>query len=172
MKVTNQFITTSKLGINGRDSYDRIWDKDLTVLLETIERCLQMNEEYQDQYRIIKEKLMTTPKGKQFDFSESQIFGKFDLFCRRLIKLMDMFSTMQQFKALAAQKFDGLDPLLIAFNDIVKQFRSKGHDLLDFHSNRFDRDYVDFNVKMQNWRTLCNLSLTVHLKTPIVSKTP
>ena len=86
MKVTNQFITTSKLGINGRDSYDRIWDKDLTVLLETIEKCLQMNEEYQDQYRIIKEKLMTTPKGKQFDFSESQIFGKFDLFCRRLIK--------------------------------------------------------------------------------------
>merc|ERR1711991_446954 len=56
---------------------------------------------------------------------------------------------MQQFKALAAQKFDGLDPLLNAFNDIVKQFRSKGHDLLDFHSNRFDRDYVDFNVKMQ-----------------------
>ena len=27
-------------------------------------------------------------------------------------------------------------------------FRGKGHDLLDFHNNRFDRDYVDFNVKM------------------------
>ena len=148
MKITNQMIKTSKTGINGRDISDRIWDKDLTVMLDTIEKCLQMNEEYQDQYRLTKEKLITTPKGKQFDFSESQIFGKFDLFCRRLIKLMDMFSTMQQFRNLAQQKFDGLDPLITAFNDVVKMFRSKGHDLLDFHSNRFDRDYVDFNVKM------------------------
>ena len=78
MKISNQMISTCKLGINAKDTYDRIWDKDLTVLLDTIEKCLQMNEEYQDQYRLIKEKLMTNPKGKQFDFSESQIFGKFD----------------------------------------------------------------------------------------------
>ena len=37
---------------------------------------------------------MTMPKGKQFDFSETQIFGKFDLFCRRVIKLIDMFGTI------------------------------------------------------------------------------
>jgi dynein heavy chain len=148
MKITNQMITTCKVCINRKDAADRIWDKDLPSLLETIEKCLQINEEYQDQYRITKEKLMTTPKGKQFDFSETQIFGKFDLFCRRLIKLMDMFSTMQQFRSLAQQKFEGLDPLLTSFNEIVKSFRSKGHDLLDYHNNRFDRDYVDFNVKM------------------------
>jgi len=148
MKITNQMITTCKVAINGKDSSDSLWEKDLAFLLETIEKCLQMNEEYQDQYRLIKEKLMTTPKGKQFDFSESQIFGKFDLFCRRLIKLMDMFSTMQQFKSLADQKFDGIDPLVQAFSEVVRAFRNKGHELLDYHSNRFDRDYVDFNVKM------------------------
>jgi len=148
MKVTNQMIATCKTSINGRDPVDKIWDKELPFLLNTIEKCLQLNEEYQDQYRLTKEKLMTTPKGKQFDFSEAQIFGKFDLFCRRLIKLMDMFSTMQQFNSLAEQKFEGLDPLLRTFKEIVRVFRSKGYDLLDFHSNRFDRDYVDFNVKM------------------------
>lgn len=148
MKITNQMITTCKLAINGKDPPDRIWDRDMSNVLEIVERCLQLNEEYQEQYRITKDKLMMNPKGRQFDFSETQIFGKFDLFCRRLIKLMDMFSTMQQFKSLAMQKFEGLEPLLSTFNDIVKQFRAKGHDLLDFHSNRFDRDYVDFNVKM------------------------
>lgn len=153
MKITNQMIHTCKQSINGKDQPDRIWDKDLPMLLETIEKCLQLNEEYQDQYRITKEKLMTTPKGKQFDFSETQIFGKFDLFCRRLIKLMDMFSTMQQFRSLAEQKFEGLEPLLMSFNDVVRGFRSKGHDLLDFHNNRFDRDYVDFNVKMNELET-------------------
>jgi dynein heavy chain len=150
MKITNQMIHTCKSGINGRDSADRIWDKDLPQLLGTFETCLRLNEEYQDQYRITKEKLMATPKGKQFDFSEAQIFGKFDLFCRRVIKLMDMFSTMQQFNSLAEQKFEGLGPLLRSFEEIVKGFRSKGYDLLDFHSNRFDRDYVDFNVKMND----------------------
>ena len=120
----------------------------MPIVLETIEKCLQLNESYQENYRITKEKMLAAPKGKQFDFSEMQIFGKFDLFCRRLIKLMDMFSTVQQFKSLAEQKFEGLETLLDRFKDIVKNFRAKGHDLLDFHNNRFDRDFVDFNMKM------------------------
>eukprot|EP01038_Epipyxis_sp_PR26KG_P006437 gene6437-8857_t len=148
MKISNQMITTCRLSINGKESSDKLWDKDLPTLLETIEKCLQLNEQYQEQYRLTKEKLMTMPKGKQFDFSETQIFGKYDLFCRRLIKLMDMFSTMQQFRSLESQGFEGLDPLIAAFKEVVKNFRAKGHDLLDFQVNRFDRDYVDFNVKM------------------------
>ena len=148
MKLSNQMITACKLAINGKDSPDRLWEKDLPTLLEVIEKCLQLNEGYQDQYRSIKERMMQSSKGKQFDFSETQIFGKFDLFCRRLIKLMDMFSTMQQFRSLSEQKFEGLEPLLATFEEYLKVFREKGHDLLDYHSNRFDRDFVDFNVKM------------------------
>lgn len=148
MKITNQMVITCKLSINNKDSPDRLWDKDLPTLLEKIEKCLQLNELYQDTYRTTKEKLMTIPKGRQFDFSETQIFGKFDLFCRRLIKLMDMFSTIQQFRSLEKQKFEGLDPLIIAFNDVVQTFKAKGHDLLDYHMNKFDRDYVEFNIKM------------------------
>ncbi len=148
MKITNQMIVTCKLNINNKDNADRIWEKDLPTLLQTIEKCLQLNEQYQDQYRTTKEKLLQTPKGRQFDFSETQIFGKFDLFCRRLIKLMDMFSTMQQFRSLEQQRYEGLDPLIDAFKEVVKNFRAKGHDLLDFQMNKFDRDYVDFNTKM------------------------
>lgn len=61
---------------------------------------------------------------------------------------MDMFSTTQQFKSLEQHRFEGLDPLIAAFNEVVRGFRAKGHDLLDFHINKFDRDYVDFNVKV------------------------
>ncbi|KAJ1436632.1 dynein heavy chain family [Ochromonadaceae sp. CCMP2298] len=148
MKITNQMIATCKLSINQKDAPDRLWDKDLPSLLETIELCLQLNELYQEHYRETKEKLLTMPKSRQFDFSEAQVFGKFDLFCRRLIKLMDMFSTMQQFKSLEQHRFEGLDPLISAFKEVVRGFRAKGHDLLDFSVNKFDRDYVDFNVKM------------------------
>ena len=87
------------------------------------------------------------PKGKQFDFNEMSIFGKFDLFCRRVIKLIDMFSTIDQFKSLSVNKLEGMEQLIARFHQIVKEFRGKGHDLLDYHNNKFDRDYVEFNVE-------------------------
>ena len=49
---------------------------------------------------------------KQFDFNESDIFGKFDLFCKRVTKLIDMFTTIQQFSSLANHDIEGMDNLM------------------------------------------------------------
>ncbi|KAI9980320.1 hypothetical protein PInf_026449 [Phytophthora infestans] len=119
MKITNQMIALCKNSLVGREPPEAIWDKDPEALLVGLEACLKLNEAYQEQYRLTKDKLLTMPKGKQFDFSETQIFGKFDLFCRRLVKLIDMF-----------------------------KFRAHKHNLLDFHNNKFDRDYVEFNIQI------------------------
>ena len=35
-----------------------------------------------------------------------------------------------------------MEQLIARFHQIVKEFRGKGHDLLDYHNNKFDRDYV------------------------------
>ena len=59
-----------------------------------------------------------------------------------------MFSNIQQFKSLAEHKLEGMDLLILAFGHIITAFRGKGHDLLDFHSNKLDRDYVEFNVRI------------------------
>jgi dynein heavy chain len=149
-KITNQMITICKQAINGGDAPDLIWDKDPEYLLTTLEACLRLNEHYQEHYRLTKDKLLTMPKGKQFDFSETQIFGKFDLFCRRVIKLIDLFSTIHQFQALASHSLEGMEPLISAFNVILDEFKSKKHDLLDYHNNKFDRDYVEFNVRISD----------------------
>ncbi|KAG2510575.1 hypothetical protein BBO99_00008735 [Phytophthora kernoviae] len=148
MKITNQMITLCKNNLVGRDPPEAIWDKDPEDLLQGLEACLKLNEAYQEQYRLTKDKLLTMPKGKQFDFSETQIFGKFDLFCRRLVKLIDMFSTIHQFRALAQHSLEGMDALLASFNTIIREFRAHKHDLLDFHNNKFDRDYVEFNIQI------------------------
>lgn len=125
-------------------------------------------------------------------------FGcRFDLFSRRAIKLIDLFSTIQQFKKLREvgdnsplafacdisatfassgscfpssrcfqgsmaktcsnfcvlpsfylqARIEGMEPLLDGFKTAVMVFRVKGHNLLDYHSNRFDRDFVTFNVR-------------------------
>jgi dynein heavy chain len=89
---------------------------------------------------------MNMPKGKQFDFSPQQIFGRFDLFCRRIGKLMELFGTIQQFRTLGQHKLENIQGIIDIFNKDVKKFRSHGHRLLDYAQNKFDRDFVAFNV--------------------------
>lgn len=43
---------------------------------------------------------------------------------------------------------DGLDRVTQHFFAIVDDFRAKRHDLLDYHNNKFDRDYVEFNLQV------------------------
>ena len=82
-KVTNRMIDNCKLCINEGDSHDQLWAKDPEEFVRRLEACLKLNEAYQDQYRITKDKILAMPKRKQFDFNEAHIVGKFDLFCRR-----------------------------------------------------------------------------------------
>ena len=149
VKITNQMISNCKKHICENDA-DSCWVKDPKELCEHLDICIKLNEAYQEHYRLTKDKLLTMPKGKQFDFSEQAIFGKFDLFCRRVVKLVDMFSTIQQFKALALHKMEGMENLLKEFFRITREFKSKRHDLLDYHNNKFDRDFVEFNVGISN----------------------
>jgi len=150
MKITNQMISSCITAINRNDTSERLWRQDPEQILSTLELCLRLNESYQNEYRTVKEKLLLMPKGGQFDFSETQIFGKFDLFCRRVIKLIDLFSTMHQFQLLGSTNFEGIEPLIVRFNGIIGLLRVKGHDLLDYHNNRFDRDYVEFSASMES----------------------
>jgi dynein heavy chain len=59
-----------------------------------------------------------------------------------------MFNTIDQFNSLSKNKLEGMERLIDQFHTIVKDFKLKRHDLLDYHQNKFDRDYVEFNVKI------------------------
>ncbi len=147
-KITEQMIANCKQLITGESEVDSLWESDPQELVRKLESCLNLHNAYHAQYILTKTKLEQTPKGKQFTFNEMQIFGKFDLFCRRVIKLIDMFSTIDQFNSLSKNKLEGMERLIEQFHVIVREFRLKRHDLLDYHNNKFDRDYVEFNVKV------------------------
>lgn len=123
-----------------------MWDKDIQDTIKQLDDCLKLNGVYQEQYRLMKKKLRQMPNGKQFDCNEMQIFGKIDLFCRRVVKLTDLFTTIDQFHTLANNKLEGMELLIERFYEIQSEFRARNHDLLDYHNNKFDRDYVEFNV--------------------------
>ena len=94
-KITNKMIWNCKQYVIGSDTSVKLWDQDIPKLIERLHACLSLNELYQENYYTTRDKLLTQPKGKQFDFNETAIFGKFDLFCRRVEKLQDMFKTAE-----------------------------------------------------------------------------
>jgi hypothetical protein len=55
----------------------------------------------------------------------------------------------------------GMERLIDQFHAIVREFRLKRHDLLDYHNNKFDRDYVEFNVKVKNAHFFINSFLLI-----------
>lgn len=52
-----------------------------------------------------------------------------------------------------------MEGLIDQFHSIVKDFRLKRHDLLAYHNNKFDRDYVEFNVKISDLECSLQVSL-------------
>ena len=62
-----------------------------------------------------------------------------------------MFSTIFQFTALANHNLEGMEHLIKDFNRVIDTFKSKQkNDLLLYQNNKFDRDYVEFNVKISD----------------------
>lgn len=151
-KITNQMIENCKKAIlMGRESQDKLWEIPPEKLIPVLKTCTELNHAYQQQYLATKEKLQNVPQGKQFEFSPNIIFGNFDLFCRRINKLIELFSTIQQFQTLGQHNLENMDSIIKDFTLKVEGFKKQisnnpQNNLLEFNSNYFDRDYVQFNV--------------------------
>eukprot|EP00762_Andalucia_godoyi_P000483 ANDGO_03248.mRNA.1 Dynein gamma chain len=150
VKLTNEMIRNCKKTIKADG---KLWDQDPSSLIRKLESCLRLNEAYQEQYRLTKDKLLSQPGARQFDFNELQIFGKFELFCKRVQKLVYVFSTVEQFSALAKHSIDGMENLIKRFQEIVDDLKRKPYDLLDHTKAQFDKDYIDFNKNIEELET-------------------
>jgi dynein heavy chain len=75
-----------------------LWDDNLypaNELIAVLNSCINLKVAYQAQYDLTKQRLESMPKAKQFDFNTQEIFGKFDLFVRRVGKLIELFGTIR-----------------------------------------------------------------------------
>jgi dynein heavy chain len=79
-------VTACKTYIAG-DGVTRLWDQPRLPLVEKLQHCLSLYENYQASFQKTKEKIDATPGERPFEFSEMYIFGKFETFCRRLDKV-------------------------------------------------------------------------------------
>ncbi|XP_076014466.1 dynein axonemal heavy chain 5 [Genypterus blacodes] len=147
LKVSNQMISSCRAYLS--QGVARIWDHSRSELLQRISECCNLNVEYQKSFQAVKDKLRETPENRQFDFSENYIFGKFDAFCRRLEKMADMVSTLENLAALQSIKVEGIEKIYARYQTIISTTKSKTYDILDHRKLEFDSDYADFQLQVQ-----------------------
>ena len=67
VKITNQLITTCRAFV-ARDTAQRLWELPHAELTDRLRQCIELNDEYQKQFRIAKDRLKETPEERQFEF--------------------------------------------------------------------------------------------------------
>lgn len=68
VKITNQMIANCKgfvLAVQAEETGDKLWKKDPQQLVVRLEACLKLNEAYQENYKLTKDKLLATPKVRR-----------------------------------------------------------------------------------------------------------
>ncbi|KAI9015067.1 dynein heavy chain and region D6 of dynein motor-domain-containing protein [Gaertneriomyces semiglobifer] len=149
VKITNQMITSCKEYVY-KDGGSNLWDQNRGALVAKLGDCIRLNEAYQRVFHEVKRKLAETPQEKQFDFSEMYIFGKFDAFCKRIQKVIDMFGNIEKFSLLEKLGIEGMDSLIKRFSNIMMQIQRKPYDILDHRKMEYDSDYNTFKKQISD----------------------
>jgi len=136
-KITNQMIINCRTYLlSGGKS---LWEQDPLDIITRLEVCISLEKIYHSEFRSLRDNAMATGKGKPLDLSELHIFGKFEQFCKRATKLMELFKVIKQFRSLATFNVDGMDKLVKAFEKILGDMRNKKYDILDYSNLQFDK---------------------------------
>ncbi|XP_054841808.1 dynein axonemal heavy chain 5 [Eublepharis macularius] len=143
VKVTNQMITACKAYIT-KNNTATIWDQPQDDVLEKIQAAIRLKQEYQNCFHKMKQKLEQSPAERQFDFSEMYIFGKFETFHRRLLKIMQIFDDITTYSVLQDSKMEGLEVMATRYQSIVATIKKKQYNFLDQRKTDFDQDYEEF----------------------------
>jgi dynein heavy chain len=130
VKITNQMITSCKTYIY-QEQGKKLWDYERTALIERLQNCVALNDSYQRCFNRVKAQLAEDPDQRQFDFSEMYIFGKFDTFCKRILRVINMLNIIQNFSAIGNSDIEDIDILARQFTATVANVKRKSYDILD-----------------------------------------
>lgn len=142
-------ITACKSYITEHNS-KTIWDLDPEEVLKRFKDCLRLNEDYQKCFQKTKKKIEEHPEERQFEFSETYIFGKINTFARRLLKLTEIFTVLNSFYRLGLSKIEGIDMMNAKFQLIFTTVKRKPYDMLDYRKTEFDSDFEEFKRQISD----------------------
>ncbi|KAL1518053.1 hypothetical protein ABEB36_001736 [Hypothenemus hampei] len=149
VKVTNQMIETCKAYITFRGQ-ESIWVQDRALVKDKLTQCIVLNKVYRKSYQIVKGQPALPFGNRPFNFSENYIFGKFDVFCKRLSKIIAMFDLIDDCTGLFQRRMEGLllgdalDETVQKFTEVKTLVVNKQYDYLDQRNVQFEEDFEKF----------------------------
>ncbi|XP_047526251.1 dynein axonemal heavy chain 8 [Pieris napi] len=140
VKVTNQILNMCMdyLTNNGRKT---IWNQDKLNFIKKAKLCLGLYSFYRECYNETQQEMMEAADERPFDCSEMYIFGKFETFRRRLLKIIDLFQTYITYYVLNKTTLEAIEEYAANCNKLFKTISTKTYDALDHRRPDFDKDY-------------------------------
>ncbi|XP_062925084.1 dynein axonemal heavy chain 8-like [Mobula hypostoma] len=151
--VTNQMVTACKAYIT-QDGTVRVWDQDYETVINKMQECKKLLVEYRRYFQNTKKHATETAQDNPFDLSEMYIFGKLEVFCKRMAKITAMVNTVKTFSALQHSTIEGIEILAIKFHNICLNLKKSHYDILDPRKKEFNADHAVFMKQISDLESL------------------
>ncbi|CAK9824517.1 Dynein axonemal heavy chain 8 [Anthophora retusa] len=154
VKMTNQMILACKAYLTEHGKIN-IWN-------ESKSDCTKLCEQYFDYYNNMCKQVRESSDEKPFEVSEMYVFGKFNTFKTRIIKIMDVFQTALTYLILYSSAIQGIDVFANKFSSFFQEISAHKYDPLDHRKPFFDSDYdkykksvAETEVELRNFFYKC-----------------
>ncbi|XP_067125373.1 dynein axonemal heavy chain 8-like isoform X2 [Centruroides vittatus] len=148
VKVTNQLVQTCKIYLKTNLNLSP-WDQPQNIVKEKMNACLALSKKYRSCFNRIKKEAIDIPGRRPFTFSEIYIFGRFDNFCKRLEKIIELIDEMNRYEILAVNCIGPLLEIGNKFKNACAAIKSTSYDFYDYRNKEIDKSITNFHDKMK-----------------------
>ncbi|KAK7873028.1 hypothetical protein R5R35_000324 [Gryllus longicercus] len=122
VKVTNQMVAACRayLDENGARS---VWEQRKRDVLHKIDVCLNLHKTYSECFEKARRAMLNTPvaSDQPFEISEMYVFGKFQTFRIRIMKLAHALKIALKYSILESSCIEGIDAHAHRFKELYTQ---------------------------------------------------
>lgn len=145
-KISNQVIIASKNYLTNNRKII-IWNESMSVLVQKINECLQMQETYRINFDKLFEAMEASNEFK-FEYSESFLFNRLNAFNDRLTKICTILETCLRYQVLEQHNIGDMEQFSSSIERAFQRVSSRPYDPLSFRTNEFEKDLCIFQRQL------------------------